>query len=529
MEEDSGEVSTMNKNSPIRSIFCEMITYPEIAVDSKGDPILDAEGKTQYVEKVKIKTVGERVDEICEDFKYFLENYEAVETMANTGISGHSYGGDATELAIYTLNIFKQNEKGSYGKVVLCTEPKNYRSYRIGIFMWSKDKATELIRQICEASPATAEKLWQEVLANDPKATSYSPEDFFLMNHTAENSWVSDKVDTTPREEHCGNAVTVFEYKLSELLLSETGQDIQDQVAISEVNATINKINSTYGITQSAALVWLADIVLDIGWDEFVTKFDTTINLAKSTANGPILTELEAAYLAVFAKTDTPNSVDRRSVMADYLYQDMHNIPADWCEKAAGAGADPIIYETSYNSGTETMNVVYYCQKDDWKDYDGYTCDNNGCGPTSCAIVAATYLGQEITPNELIDWAVNAGQSAAGDGSYHTIVKKFGEDFAIPVTDALTKEDMVTALGEGKLVMILMEGNDVTGEYYDGDGHFLVLRGLTSDGNILVADPDEPDKTKNTIGWSPDVIWNNQKDIINRCDCSTHVWIMEKP
>ena len=48
----------------------------------------------------------------------------------------------------------------------------------------------------------------------------------------------------------------------------------------------------------------------------------------------------------------------------------------------------------------------------------------------------------------------------------------------------LDGEDVADALAEGKLVVAIMSKG-----HFTKSGHFIVLRGITADGKVLVADP----------------------------------------
>ena len=76
------------------------------------------------------------------------------------------------------------------------------------------------------------------------------------------------------------------------------------------------------------------------------------------------------------------------------------------------------------------------------------------------------------------------GSRAVG-GSYHSLIPEGGRHFGLTVEGAARSEwqKVADALAEGKLVVALMS----KGHFTNG-GHFILLRGITEDGHVLVAD-----------------------------------------
>lgn len=68
---------------------------------------------------------------------------------------------------------------------------------------------------------------------------------------------------------------------------------------------------------------------------------------------------------------------------------------------------------------------------------------------------------------------------------YHSLIPDGGAHYGLTVTGiGNNSTKLVEALQDGKLVIALMS----KGHFTNG-GHFIVLRGITEDGKILVADP----------------------------------------
>lgn len=134
------------------------------------------------------------------------------------------------------------------------------------------------------------------------------------------------------------------------------------------------------------------------------------------------------------------------------------------------------------------MEVAYYSQLDDrWADTmygTSGTIGQAGCGPTSMAIVISTLTGEAHDPVELSGWFVANGYRCEGNGSYHGLIPAAAKAYGLTVEKNLDAQGIVDALSSGRLVVAIMS----KGHFTNG-GHFIVLRGVTSGGKILVADP----------------------------------------
>lgn len=149
-------------------------------------------------------------------------------------------------------------------------------------------------------------------------------------------------------------------------------------------------------------------------------------------------------------------------------------------------------YNTDYGDiiFTDTaIPVVYYNQTDTRWGNLSYgkkgTIGTSGCGPTALAIAVATFADAAITPAEVAAWAVFNGYRAEGMGSYHSLIPDGGAHYGLTV-EGLGRDGkkVVEALESGKLVIAIMSKG-----HFTSGGHFIVLRGTTSGGKILVADP----------------------------------------
>ena len=157
------------------------------------------------------------------------------------------------------------------------------------------------------------------------------------------------------------------------------------------------------------------------------------------------------------------------------------------------------IYDTDYVNGSGQsyegvvftdggMEVMYYNQLDErWADImygTSSTIGQGGCGPTSMAIVISTLTGEAHDPVELAEWSVANGHRCEGNGSYHSLIPAAAAAYGLSCEKNLDAQGIVDALSSGKLVVVIMSKG-----HFTRGGHFIVLRGVTSEGKILVADP----------------------------------------
>lgn len=167
---------------------------------------------------------------------------------------------------------------------------------------------------------------------------------------------------------------------------------------------------------------------------------------------------------------------------------------------AMGLSYDGVIF-----SDGETQ-VVYYNQLDErWK-YELYGTDTIGgyaCGPTAMSIVVSSLTSETVDPPHMAQWAYENGYWCSGNGSYHSLIPGAAEAWGLSVEGCTATEPqrIVDALADGKLVVAIM-----TKGHFTSSGHFIVLRGCTADGKILVADPSSYKRSEKS--WDMSIILN---------------------
>ena len=170
----------------------------------------------------------------------------------------------------------------------------------------------------------------------------------------------------------------------------------------------------------------------------------------------------------------------------------LYSVMAEDQRVTVGDTDGPGSYGTDYGDITfsnAATPVVYYNQTDArWgnKPYGKTsTIGRAGCGPTALAIAVASLTGNRVTPYDVAQWSVANGGLCEGSGSYHSLIPNGGRHYGLTVTSiGRDGKKLVEALQEGKLVIAIMSKG-----HFTNSGHFIVLRGVTADGKLLVADP----------------------------------------
>jgi len=119
--------------------------------------------------------------------------------------------------------------------------------------------------------------------------------------------------------------------------------------------------------------------------------------------------------------------------------------------------------------------------------YGTGTIKDNGCS-VCCMAVVATYLtGHQYYPDELARWFGGKAENNVDR------IRLMAEALQLPMTEAENYDYVKEALGQGKIVIQLMNGRSL----FTKGQHFILLKGFTEDGKIEVYDPS----TSNRSSW----------------------------
>ena len=154
--------------------------------------------------------------------------------------------------------------------------------------------------------------------------------------------------------------------------------------------------------------------------------------------------------------------------------------------------------------------VTYYNQLDSRWSNQMYgrssTIGAAGCGPTALAICVSTLTGRDVDPPAVCAWSVRNGHRCEGNGSYHSLIPEGAKHYGLKVEKLgrSSARELEQHLSSGKLVIAIMAKG-----HFTSNGHFIVLRGITEDGKVLVADPASYKRSGQE--WSMSIILNEAR------------------
>ena len=170
---------------------------------------------------------------------------------------------------------------------------------------------------------------------------------------------------------------------------------------------------------------------------------------------------------------------------------------------------DPAVTGFRLRDGREILtggavDVVYFCQGEEpWASspYGPDAIRGYGCGPVAMSMVVSSLTPEVVDPAEMARFAYQAGYCAPGSGSYLSIVEGTAAAYGLEAESVpdLSAEQLYQDLASGCLFVALM-----TKGHFTNAGHFILLRGVTLDGRVLVADPNS--RERSLAAWDPELI-----------------------
>lgn len=176
-------------------------------------------------------------------------------------------------------------------------------------------------------------------------------------------------------------------------------------------------------------------------------------------------------------------------------------------------------YQITNTGGTypaNGMQIPHFLQTDYSNiPYGGGSISSSGCGPTCFAMIASYLTGNTITPPDAIAWCGNSYYKP-NVGTYWSYFQAAASHFGCgTVTQTSDANAVLQALSEGHPVI----SSQRAGLFTSG-GHFIVLRGITANGKVLVNDPNDS-STKNYI--------NREFDMMTEIHSTANAyWIFDK-
>ncbi|MDD2980950.1 MAG: lysozyme family protein [Hespellia sp.] len=147
------------------------------------------------------------------------------------------------------------------------------------------------------------------------------------------------------------------------------------------------------------------------------------------------------------------------------------------------------------------MQIPFYNQGDYSNiSYGGGSIASSGCGPTSFAMIASYLTGTQITPVDAVAWCGDS-YYMPGVGTYWSYFAAAASHFGCGnVRQTSDPNEVLSALSSGHPVI----SSQRAGLFTSG-GHFIVLRGVTANGKVLVNDPNDSE-SKNYINREFDMM-----------------------
>lgn len=192
---------------------------------------------------------------------------------------------------------------------------------------------------------------------------------------------------------------------------------------------------------------------------------------------------------------------------------------------------DPAISSLEERDGLEYLTgggveIIYYNQTDEiWAEqpYGTDQLGGYGCGPAVMSMAVSSLLNSPVDPAEMAELCVDRGYWCRGHGSYYTIVGGVAEAYGLTCTalppEDLLEEELITYLATGGLAVALM-----TKGHFTNGGHFILLRGVTLDGSILVADPAS--RERSLTSWDLSLIL---EELSQTRANGAPLWLISKP
>ena len=160
-----------------------------------------------------------------------------------------------------------------------------------------------------------------------------------------------------------------------------------------------------------------------------------------------------------------------------------------------------VITSTGGNYPANGMQIPLYIQTEYSNiPYGSGSIADCGCGPTAFAMIASYLTDSTITPADAVAWCGNAYYSF-GYGTKWSYFQAASDHFGCgTVTTTTDANTVLQALSQGCPVI----SSQMPGLFTSG-GHFIVLRGVTANGKVLVNDPNDSDQ-KNYVNRKFDMM-----------------------
>ncbi len=154
------------------------------------------------------------------------------------------------------------------------------------------------------------------------------------------------------------------------------------------------------------------------------------------------------------------------------------------------------------SSDVKSGEIPLFLQWDERWGYKKYGDDFlaiTGCGPTSLSMVYVGLTGDtDMNPYEMAKKAQNDGYYVSGSGSSWSMMTGLAEELGLSASELGMDESTVKSkLRDGHPIICIMGPGDFT-----TTGHFIVLTGVSDDGEIEVNDPNSKENSEKNWKFS---------------------------
>ena len=134
------------------------------------------------------------------------------------------------------------------------------------------------------------------------------------------------------------------------------------------------------------------------------------------------------------------------------------------------------------------------------------TIASSGCGPTSLAMVIVGLTGDiNVNPKVVADWSYANGHRVEGVGTAWSLFPAGARKWGFQCEElSISAAQFSQRLRNGKIIIASMGVG-----HFTRSGHFIVLRGITESGKILVNDPNSRERSNQE--WNISIIVNEAK------------------
>lgn len=146
----------------------------------------------------------------------------------------------------------------------------------------------------------------------------------------------------------------------------------------------------------------------------------------------------------------------------------------------------PLLLQTDERWATETYGVD-----------NGKTIAENGCAPTSLAMILAYYENREVSPTEITNWAKDQYYQADA-GTDWSIFPAFAKEYNLTLHDLSADFSKSQTYLEQDIPVVV---SALPGEFTD-NGHIMVLARYQADtDNLTILDPSDNPEKNHTYSW----------------------------